>query len=89
MRTVELKTAYHWNCDECGADNFDLGIKPEFGPGEKEEFFRNIHGLEDFSELPEDWEKFEAVAIPDVVTCCECGEVFATIDERLMEDDDE
>lgn len=81
MKTVELKTAYHWNCEECGADNFSVGMKAEFGPGEREESFREFHDMASYEELPENWEKFEMVCIPETVTCKECKAKFSAVNE--------
>lgn len=81
--TVELKTAYHWNCEECGADNFTLPQKAEFADDdEREECYRHFNEIDSFGSLPDDWRDFEMVHIPSQVTCKECGAVFTTIDER-------
>lgn len=82
MRIVELKTAYHWHCDECAAENFALPQKAELTQEEREEAFREVHQLEEWAELPEGWENFELVHIPKVVTCTDCGAEFLTMDER-------
>lgn len=81
MKPVELKTAYHWNCEECGADNFAVAIKEEFGPGEREEAFRDYHGLASYEVLPDNWEHFEMVSIPEKVKCKGCQSEFATVHE--------
>lgn len=89
LQTVELKTAYHWLCEECGRDNYSLPMKMEFAPGEKEEYFRKFHRMEAFEELPDEWEMFECVHIPDEVECQACHAVFKAIDQRLGEEEEE
>ena len=86
MRRVELKTAYHWNCDECGADNFALPVKAELTDEKREEVFREIHQLQEWDTLPPDWQYFELVQIPNVVACSSCRTQFSTIDERIAEE---
>lgn len=84
MKTVTLKTAYHWHCDECSAENFALPMRKEMCEDEKEAHYRYFHGINNAWEpLPEGWEQFECVYIPDEVTCCECGATFHTDDERM------
>lgn len=81
MRTVELNTAYHWHCDDCGADNFSLALRVEFPPGEHEQAYRHLNDLDDWADLPEDWDQFELVTIPTTVQCSECGREFATVED--------
>ncbi len=81
-RTVELKTAYHWHCEECGVENFALPRKAELTDDEAEEAYRLYHYLDSYSPLPDDWRQFEIVEIPDVVECDQCYAKFATKDER-------
>ena len=85
MKTVILKTAYHWHCDNCSAVNFSLPQKAELTDEEAEEAFRGFWGLEEWAELPDDWRSFEMVEIPEIVTCSECGEEFATMHEESLE----
>ena len=85
MKTVELKTAYHWNCEECGADNFDLGQKVEMTEEQREQCFREYESLEIWEELPEDWQLFELAEISTTVKCKDCGTEFLTMDERLID----
>ncbi len=82
MRSVELQTAYHWHCDDCGAENFAMPVKAEFGPGEREEAYRQYHEMEEFEELPDHWQDFEMVMLPHTVTCSQCATEFRAIDER-------
>ena len=81
MRTVELNTAYHWNCDDCGADNFSVAVHVEFAPGEHELAYRRLNDLDEWAELPDHWEQFELVTIPATVKCSECGAEFATVED--------
>jgi ribosomal protein L37E len=84
---VELQTAYHWFCEQCGEDNFALPQKYDFvDDTEREQMYREYNELEDWEMLPADWRDFEVVAIPDVVTCKRCGANFATRDERTDND---
>jgi hypothetical protein len=83
MRTVELQTAFSWHCEECGHLNFALPQKAELTEADAETAYRHFHQLEDFAELPEGWQSFELVEIPDTVVCSECCEMFETTDERL------
>jgi rubredoxin len=82
MKIVELKTAYHWNCDACGADNFDVPQKAELTEEDREQAYREIHELGEWEDLPENWREFELVTLPDQVTCEQCGETYFTRDER-------
>lgn len=82
MKIVELKTAYHWHCEDCGADNFALPQKAEMTGEDREEAFRRFHGLDQYAELPDRWQDFELVMIPDFVECSRCGSEFSTDDER-------
>jgi len=86
-RRVELKTAYHWHCEECGRENFDLPSKAEMTDEDREDAFRKFHELDEWVQLPEGWKQFEMVWIPDYVTCVHCGETFGTVDERLYDGD--
>ena len=80
-RTVELKSAFHWHCDECGEENFALPQKAELTDEDAEYAYRRFHDLEDWCDLPEGWRQFEMVNIPDKVTCSNCGETFLTVNE--------
>jgi len=80
-RTVELKTAFHWHCDECSQENFALPQKVELTDEDADRAYRWHHGLDDWCDLPEGWRQFEIVSIPDKVRCSNCDEVFLTMDE--------
>lgn len=81
-RVAELKTAFHWWCDDCGEPNFALPRKAELTDKHAEEAYRKYHLLDDWAELPENWREFEIVQIPATVTCKNCGEVFRAIEEQ-------
>lgn len=84
MKKVELQSAYFWTCDDCSSNNFSMPRKMEFGPGEKEEAYRHFHDMDDWEELPKDWECFEMVCVPIKVTCEKCGAEFETMDEERV-----
>jgi hypothetical protein len=88
MQKVELKTAYFWWCEECGEVNFALPKKAELTEDGKEEAYREYHGLSPWDELPDGWQDFELVMIPETVHCQKCGREFATYDERSADADD-
>lgn len=82
--TVTLQTAFRWLCDECGEEHFAMPIKAEFcDEEEREEMFRKMNDMEEFEELPDGWQGFEMVAIPEEVTCKRCGNKYATENESL------
>lgn len=83
MKTVELKTAYHWHCEECAYENFEMPQKAELNDESREDAFRHFHQLDAWAELPERWDQFEMVCIPDIVICNDCKAEFSTIDESL------
>lgn len=82
---VELKTAYHWHCEECGEENFALPQKAELTDEDRESAYREFHDLEDFATLPAEWRQFEMVWIPHSVTCKSCAFTYATMDETSGE----
>ena len=62
MKTVELRHAYEWTCDECGRDNYSRGIKP------------SLEELDDDErEMLDDG---EWMMQPMEVTCPHCGTTF-------------
>lgn len=88
MKTVELRTAYCWHCDECSELNFAESVVYECSQEEKEDLFREFHDLDEWDELPEDWQQFQSVYCPEVVQCCKCGTEFMAIDELEVDEDD-
>jgi len=81
MDTVELKTAYHWHCEECAAANFSLPMVLELTEEEAETVYRDYYRLQEYDELPEDWRSFKLVYIPKTVKCAECNMEYKTMDE--------
>lgn len=68
-KTVELRPAYAWDCDECGRENFARAVVPELSPDELEEL-RSEHGIDP-------WDAGDFVTMPSRVECTYCGAVFA------------
>ena len=90
VKFVELKTAYHWYCEQCGADNFALPMKAELTPEMREKTYREMHNLkEEWIPLPEGWDNFQMVQIPFFVRCSSCGMEFSTKDERWLPPNDD
>lgn len=85
MTSVRLMQAYYWQCEDCGQDNYDRGVLAEFGPGEKEQAFREFHDLGPEEPLPENWDQFQLVTIPDEVECGSCHRRWTTVDDRFVE----
>lgn len=86
LPTVELKTAYQWFCEECGESNFEMSQKAELTEESREEAYRDFHEMDEWEVLPEGWEQFELVMIPDIVECNRCKSKFQTKDERTDEE---
>lgn len=84
MNRVELRTAFHWHCDDCGADNFALPRKAELTDEDAESAYRKHHMLDKWEELPADWRDFEMVQIPSRVHCSHCGSMFDTENEAMQ-----
>lgn len=78
---ARLLTAYVWDCDSCGAENFERSAVAELCDEDREEMFRHFHELDQWAELPEHWRDFQIVTRPDAVKCCECGVEFTTEDD--------
>lgn len=83
---VELRSAFHWFCEACGRTNFSLPAKMEFAPGEKAGIFREVQGLDDDTPLPDGWEAFEMMEMPERVKCEVCGAEFDTMPDEGPED---
>lgn len=81
MKSVELRTAYCWHCDECSELNFCESVIYETTEAEKEEVYRYFHDLEDYDELPDNWRDFQTVCKPGIVKCRQCNTEFETEDE--------
>ena len=74
MKQIELRTAYTYDCDDCGRENFVRAAVHELSADEKYEMAVE-HG--DFSGESGQW-----VTIPEEVTCSFCGSRFTTKDFR-------
>ena len=79
---VELRTAFHWFCENCGRANFSLPQKMEFAPGEREAVFRELQEWDEAEPLPDGWEEFDMLEMPERVTCEFCGESFDAVPEQ-------
>ena len=77
---ARLLTAYVWDCDACGAENFERSIVAELCDEDREEIFRRLHELDQWAELPEGWRDFQIVSRPDSVKCQQCGAGFEAED---------
>lgn len=83
MAKARLLTAYVWDCDECGTENFERSQIAEFVDDEdRAATFREFHELDAWEELPKNWRDFQMVTRPDNVTCRECGKKFEAEDDR-------
>lgn len=74
--SVQLRTAYYWDCAHCKNGNFVL---PEIADLDKEEramAFREVHDIPDDEDLPQGWEEFMLVYVPTAVTCSLCSKDF-------------
>ena len=74
---VEMHLAYAWDCENCGAENFERAVVHEFSPDERAE-------LQELGEEPVtgNW-----MTHPDHVTCRQCGAGFAAKHFRAAEQD--
>ena len=70
-KSVTLRPAFCWDCDECGRENFARAVVPEFS-AEDLQAMRNEHGIEP-------WEAGDFVTMPPTVTCSHCGVVFSAV----------
>lgn len=81
MRRVELQLAHSWHCDECSELNFCVPEIPELTDEDREEVFRKLNNVEDYEELPDDWDQFDVLGIPETVTCSKCGSTFEAYED--------
>ena len=68
---VTLRPAYAWDCPDCGRENFERGVVPEFSEEDLEEL-RGECGVQP-------WEEGAFVTMPEEVECRHCGLSFATL----------
>lgn len=66
MKTAELRDAFEWTCDNCGADQFERAIAAELTDEDAEQM-----GLDPDC-------VGHLIAAPDQVTCRNCGQQFTT-----------
>lgn len=82
MRTVELRQAFMWTCDECGAENFARAIAVESKTQQEvEEQIRGDLGLEEYESIPEG-HGGQFVMAPTTVTCTHCCTEYETTEEQ-------
>lgn len=79
MRKVEMHKAYRWMCEDCGRDNFLLGV--QITGQQREELAAEVGcPVED---VPED-----LIGFPKKVTCPFCESQFlCDIDEAFPDDE--
>jgi predicted nucleic acid-binding Zn ribbon protein len=67
MKTIELRPAHTWDCDDCGRENFCRGVVAE--PSEDER--REMEETTGEAFVMGHW-----MTAPDEVTCAHCGATF-------------
>jgi len=80
---VNLEQAWFWLCPRCGRDNYARSLAAESMDGVPDETIREMLGLEDWEELPDDVAG-EFVTAPMVVQCAHCHTEFPC----FVEDED-
>lgn len=75
-KTVELRPAFEWTCEECGRDQFAKCIVPEMSEEDRADLAEQI------GEDPVDG---EFLCAPEQVTCAFCGQQFTTVDMMRTE----
>lgn len=77
MKTAELHTAYQWDCEECGQENFCRAVVWEITQDDA------AFMQEQYGEAPEGpWTTGNWVSVPAEVTCSRCGMTFATTESE-------
>jgi hypothetical protein len=86
---IELHNAYVWDCDNCGAENFERAVKFDAPPEERERMLRDMGALEDYQTLADIERETEDGKImaslttsPDRVTCKACGTAYESEDQE-------
>jgi ribosomal protein S27E len=72
MRKIELRPAFVFTCDDCGTDQFEHAIVPEFSEEELQELLLE-HGIDEN-------ETGLFLESPKTVKCDVCGAEFTTED---------
>lgn len=86
-REVQLEIAFQWKCPDCLETNFALPIEPDLDEETAEEMYREMHDLEPWSTLPDNWRQFKLKMIPDIVECWNCDAPFLATDNSEESDD--
>jgi predicted nucleic-acid-binding Zn-ribbon protein len=76
---VELETAFGWNCPGCKTRNYVEGVFVEFSEEDREEI------IEEYGEIPADFQNGMIITKPEDVTCRKCGIEFDVKED--LEDD--
>lgn len=74
MKSIELRLAYAWTCENCGTNNYAEGLVIEADSDTMAEL-RDDHGIQP-------WECGDFIEMPDIVMCLGRGEQYATIHFR-------
>jgi hypothetical protein len=74
MKTVELRLAFTWTCDECGIDNFTRGVTVPPASIHEDEIDESIQ------EWIESGLSGDFLTIPDTVKCQDCKAEFKAIE---------
>lgn len=75
--TIELHSAWVWDCPECGTENFCRCVRAELTREEAIDMARKLGEIPDGVEPHEDF-CCEFLTQPDEVTCRECQNAFDT-----------
>lgn len=84
---VDVREAYCWNCPACGQLNFGELEVNKCTMDERESVLRRELELEDWQELPPNWEDEMIASSPDTVICQKCNGAFS-VDYSEEEDDE-
>ena len=74
MKAIELRTAFAFDCDNCGKENFVRGIVHEFSQEEIDDL-KDKFGID--RQTIGDW-----MTIPEVVECQYCKTQFLSLNYR-------
>lgn len=77
-KTVELRWAYEWTCEECGRNQFVSATVPEMDNRAAIELAQQLGVIEAWQDALPPELPGAFVTCPDSVTCGACGHVFAT-----------
>lgn len=71
MKPIELRTAFTFDCEECGRENFVRGIVHEFSEEEYEDLKERFNIDKD---MLGDW-----ISCPEIVECQYCNAKFLSL----------